>query len=183
MPDKPERLISLLQQHLSWYPLMEPRDIYKLLFQGMMGPEHLVSSPAEFNLRLRLEFEHLHPDAHERVYEPVRADQSLMRVNLRAYKSRSPLSDPLLTPILETASTFLPDPDQLRIAWMDFVRYCEQGFIDNFKIIDVHQFSRWLAKTGFQAVHHSEVYRREYQPAYRLISSRYIPTMDLHHAG
>ena len=38
MLDSPENLVELLKQHLSWYPLMEPRDIYKLLYQGVRGP-------------------------------------------------------------------------------------------------------------------------------------------------
>ena len=86
MLDSPENLVELLKQHLSWYPLMEPRDIYKLLYQGVMGSEHLISSPEAFSQYLLEEFEPLPLDRSERLLEPVRPDRTLFRVNLRAYK-------------------------------------------------------------------------------------------------
>ncbi len=48
MLDDRDGLLWLLKQHLDWYPQMELRDVYKLLYQGVMGAEHLISSPEEF---------------------------------------------------------------------------------------------------------------------------------------
>jgi hypothetical protein len=54
--DDPESLLKLIQQHLSWYPLMQPRDVYKLLYQGVMGSEHMINpsrnSPVIYTLSL-----------------------------------------------------------------------------------------------------------------------------------
>jgi hypothetical protein len=41
--------IGLVQLHSGWYPLMELRDVYKLLYQGVMGPEHSIASSEEFS--------------------------------------------------------------------------------------------------------------------------------------
>jgi hypothetical protein len=40
MWDEADRVMALVKEHLARRPAMEPRDIYKLLYQGMRGPEH-----------------------------------------------------------------------------------------------------------------------------------------------
>jgi hypothetical protein len=35
---------------------MEPGDVYKLLYQGVRGPEHIIGSEAAFRERLLAEF-------------------------------------------------------------------------------------------------------------------------------
>jgi len=175
--------VGLIQLHLSWYPLMELRDIYKLLYQGVMGAEHLVSSPEEFTRKLASEFDRLLPDPYGRLLEPVRADQSLLRLNLRIYKSQLGKIEALAPPLLETAHAGTGNPGELRSAWMGFVGSCEQGLILGEKITEIHQFTSWLEKSDFPPVHHSEVYRRQYQPAYRLISSQSIGQLELSFAS
>ncbi len=66
-------MISTIQQHLSWYPRMELRDVYKLFYQGAMGSEHLISSTQAFISYLNEEFEPLQADPAERLLEPIRA--------------------------------------------------------------------------------------------------------------
>ncbi|OGO65096.1 MAG: hypothetical protein A2030_08485 [Chloroflexi bacterium RBG_19FT_COMBO_50_10] len=183
MPDQLESLLDLFHQHLSWYPAMEPRDLYKLLYQGVMGPEHLIASQEEFTHYLRAEFGRLRPDRHERLFEPVRPDQSLLRLNLRPFKSRQIPVESLIPLLLETAGSFSSELTELRAAWKGFIQSCECGWITNFSVQEIHQFTSWLEKMKFPAVHHSEVYRREYQPAYRLIAAQFIHRLGLDHAG
>jgi hypothetical protein len=176
-------VLETIHQHLSWYPLMQPRDVYKLVFQGVMGSEHLISSPDGFIKYLAEEFEPLLPEPAGRLLEPIRSDQSLYRINLRPYKALQLGTDILIPPLLETARTFLGDPSQLQAEWMDFVQSCEQRQILDFKIAEIHQFTAWLEGLSFPAVHHSEIYRREYQPAYRLISAQFAHQLGYSHAG
>lgn len=183
MQADPEGLFNLLQQHLSWYPLMEPRDIYKLLYQGVMGSEHLVNSPEEFTRRLRFEFEPLLADPNQRMLELLRPDQSLFRLNLRAYKTRQVGVDLLTPALLETSQLIAGSKTELLLVWAEFEQLCEQGHFGNFKIYNIHQFHKWLAQMDFPAVHHSNIYRREYQPSYRLISAKFIPGLGLTNAG
>ena len=183
MVDKPEGLADLIQQHLNWYPRMELRDIYKLLYQGVMGAEPLISSSKEFTLNLRAEFERVHPYPHERLLEPVRPDQSMLRLNLRPYKSLQPQMDGLVSPLLQTASSFSGDLPELKVTWKGFVGLCEQDWFANFSTLDIHQFTSWLEELEYPAVHHSERYRKEYQPAYRLIAAELLSTAGLENAG
>jgi hypothetical protein len=172
-------LPGLLEQHLIWYPLMELPDIYKLLYQGMMGPEHLVSSPDEFSHRLAFEFDPLVPDPLQPLTEPVRPDLTLLRLNLRAYKVGGMQLDQLIPCLLETARTTAGSIDELKAAWHAFSLLCQRGHFSNFDLADVLKFSSWLEEQGFPAVHHSETYRLSYKPAYRLISHRFIHALGL----
>jgi hypothetical protein len=183
MLDNPLSLVGLIQQHMIWYPLMELRDVYKLIYQGVMGSEHLISSPEEFSRYLAEEFYPLLPDPSERILEPIRPDRTLLRINLRAYKCQQQQLDVLIPLLIETARSFTGDLNELQVTWMSFVQACEQGWISNFNIKEIHQFTEWLEGLGFPAVHHSEAYGCEYQPAYRLISARCIPALGLTDAG
>jgi hypothetical protein len=179
MQDDPDSLLKLIQQHLSWYPLMEPRDIYKLLYQGVMGSEHLLTSSVEYIWHLRSEFERLQPDRNQRLLEPVRPDGTLFRLNLHAFKSRQMKIDLLFSSLIETARVNTGSKNEVEAVWAGFTRWCLHGQVGRFEIKRIYQFSLWLFRMEFPAVHHSEIYRREYQPAYRLISNKYIHMLGL----
>jgi len=180
--DDPEGLFKLLTQHISWYPLMEPRDIYKLLYQGVMGSEHLRTSTVEYIWNLRSEFERLQPDRNQRLLEPVRPDQALFRLNLRVFKNRQMKIDLLFSSLIETTRVMIGNREEMEAVWAAFTQWCLHGQVDRFEIKKIYQLSLWLFKSGFPAVHHSEIYRREYQPAYRLISAKFVRELGLANA-
>jgi hypothetical protein len=176
-------MLEIICQHLAWYPRMELRDVYKLLYQAVMGSEHIISSVEAFSRYLEEELDVLQPDPTERLLEPIRPDLTLFRINLRPYKS---LHLPLVSfiPLLvDTAHLFSGDHTQLQAAWINFVQSCEQGQIINFHANEVNQFTKWLEQIEFSAVHHSDAYTRLYQPAYRLISPTYFSTLRINYEG
>ena len=174
MPADPGSWLSLLQMHLGWYPLMELRDVYKLLYQGVMGAEHLMPSREEYTRYLQSEFEPLQPDPTGRLLEPIRPDGALYRLNLRPLKSRQQGWDELISYLLETAHMITGSRSELEGAWDAFCQLCNQGQIKNFDRASIELFTRWLVQLEYPAIHHSQTYSREYQPAYRLIAARFI---------
>ncbi len=172
-------LLKLLQRHLGWYPRMELGDVYKLLYQGVMGPEHMVATRQEFTRRLEAEFERLTPNFELRLLVPVRADQALFRLNLRPFKSRLDRTEMLISLVLQTSKLISGSKAELVETWKVFARLCERGEMDAFQTEAVQKYGHWLEQEDFPAVHHSEAYRREYQPAYRLISAQYLPELGL----
>jgi hypothetical protein len=60
---------------------------------------------------------------------------------------------------------------------------CEAGRINQFSTSTVHGFGAWLVEMAFPVVHHSDIYRRSYRPAYRLIAANFIPELGLSDAG
>jgi hypothetical protein len=179
MPVDTLGLVDLLKQHLSWYPMMEVQDVYKLLFQGVLGPEHLIDSTEEYSRYLEQEYDALQMDARQVLFEPVRADGLLFRVNLRAYKAHQLGLIRLVTLLIKTAQLIQGTKPELKLAWSTFTQLCQQGYIRHFNLEDIAEFDHHLEESGFNAMHHSETYRRLYQPAYRLIAAILIPSLEL----
>ncbi len=180
---KPADMLPLLRQHLAWYPLMQVRDAYKLIYQGATGSEHMVGTEQEFRRRLENEYFSLQPGLQERLLEAVRADQSLFRLNLRAYKAANHPLDRLAALLLETPRLFQGSMGVLMADWNIFNRLCESGELSSFEHKEVRRFNLWLQQQDYPAVHHSQVYRREYQPAYRLIAAQLVSALGVIHAG
>ncbi len=176
-------LLGLLHQQLKWYPRIQVRDVYKLIYQGAMGPEHMVATQQEFARRLETEFGSLHPARRERLLEAVRADQSLFRLNLRPYKARKHSVDGLVPVLLQTSRQTHGSMEALVGNWDIFVTLCERGEAGSIDYEEVRSLSRWLEHEGYPAVHHSQVYQQVYQPAYRLIAAELTPQLGLSHAG
>ena len=179
MQADPADLLTLLKLHLSWYPLMELRDVYKLLYQGVMGAEHLMPSREEYTRYLEAEFEPLQPDPTERLLEPVRPDGALYRLNLRPYKAHQLELDQLISYLLETAQIIKGTKSELITIWQKFCQLCMHGHMRIFDPADIEPFTRWLEHVEYPALHHSEAYGREYRPAYRLIATKFLQTLVL----
>ncbi len=176
-------LLELIRQHLAWYPRMQVRDVYKLIYQGAMGPEHMVATQQEFARRLEAEFTVIPAAPQERLLEAVRADQSLLRLNLRPYKARQPIAEGLVPFLLETSRQTHGSMEALVKDWAIFIELCAEGQASPFEINEARRFSKWLEMENYPPVHHSQAYRREYQPSYRLSAAQLAENLGLVHAG
>jgi len=166
-------LARLIDQHCQRYPALEPRDVYKLLYQGLRGPEHLIASPAEFAARLQAEYEAVAPDDAGPLWEAVRPDGRLGRLHLRPFKARSGDLAALTRACLATAGSAWGTLEDVRAAWAVFEAGCRAGRWA-FPMSSVLDLTRWLQEHEYPAVHHSESYRAAYQPAYRLVGQEWF---------
>lgn len=167
----PTALAQLISGHLERYPAMELRDVYKLIYQGVLGLEHLVTLPEEFAARLRAEYKAVSPDDAEPLWQPVRPDGTLGRLNLRPFKARGGDVDLLVVACLQTAERVWGRPEELRAAWATFVDLCRAERWRAFLLPKVLAFSAWLEDHGYPTIHHSARYREAHRPAYRLVAS------------
>jgi hypothetical protein len=149
---------------------MEPRDVYKLLYQGVLGSEHNIKNEIAFRERLLAEFASLEAHQGERPYEPVRPDGSLVRINLRPFKLQQGDLDWLVVACLATGQLKWGELEELRLVWDTFCGSCQEGRWPGFGPASVSECSVWLKARGYPAVHHSPAYRSCYQPSYRLIA-------------
>jgi hypothetical protein len=170
-------LAWLIDQHCQRYPALEPRDVYKLLYQGLRGPEHLIASPADFAARLGAEYQSVDPDETALLWETVRSDGELGRVHLGPFKARSDDLIGLTQACLTTARHPWGTIDDARAAWGAFVAGCQTGRWA-FPLPQVLELTRWLEEHGYPPVHHSEVYRGAYHPAYRLVGRAWMQWIE-----
>jgi hypothetical protein len=171
MWDKADWVIALIKEHLARRPAIEPRDWYKLLYQGVRGPEHIITSPKAFTERLVKEWHELDLADGDPLWESIRSDGSLLRLNLRPFKAVGGGLDELVVACLETGSRPWGTLAELQQAWECFITTCRDGYWPGLSLEDVETFTFWLKEKGFPAVHHSEYYQSLYRPAYRLVAS------------
>lgn len=167
-------LFQLLASHISKYPRMQLQDIFKLLYQGTMGPVHALKSPAVFIRRFKKEYEKLESNKDEPLWESIRPDGQLVRVNLRAYKARTNNHEMLVTLCLWSAECCRGSKDDLLAAWHTFKKLCRSGRIQRYEQEKIADFTKLLDENGYKAGAHSRTYRRLYKPSYRLICRKFL---------
>ncbi len=173
----PARLAPLIDDHVERRPAMEPRDVYKLFYQGIMGLGHLVASPEDFAARLWAEYEGVSPNKADPLWEVIRPDEALGRLNLRPFKAQEGDVDSLVAACLHTAEQTWGKPEDLRVAWATFTALCQAGRWPGFSLPEVTAFSAWLEGDGYPVAHHSARYREAYGPAYRLVGRGLLPDL------
>ena len=167
METKERELRQVLADHAKRYPLMEPCDAVKLIFQNEFGCEHLLSQPDAALTRLRAEWASTRYDPGVPLVEDI--GNGMARVSLAAMR----LTD-----------------DALRALGRDFVRSaqtrmgCQETFLSKLDALrtltdeKVFSFTRrelevylelYLGADG-GPVSHSAAYRAAYHPAYRVVN-------------
>lgn len=182
MPAESAGIAALVQQHFLWYPLMEIQDVYKLLYQGNLGAEHLVHSVEDYTRSLVYEYDSVQPDPGFRLLEPVRPDGKLFRLNLAALKAQQVGVDALIEPLVETGRLSWGTKSVFRQVWecnMPLYLAGESGFIEG---SELEHFTRTMQQLDYPPVHHSDRYRAAYQPSYRLIARKFIRGLGLANA-
>ena len=172
-------LTYLIDGHLARHPAMEPRDVYKLLYQGVLGPEHFIASPEDFVARLRTEYETVPPCAAEPLWEPVRPDGALVRLNLRPFRAGRGDVERLIAACLRTAEQPWGTPEELRTVWATFVELCRVERWEVFPLAEMLAFSAWLEEHGYPPVHHSAGYKKASTPGDRLVCSKFLSHLKI----
>mgnify|MGYP002626003486 FL=1 len=152
-----EEMKNLIRVQKKRYPLMNEEDIVKLVFQGMLGVGHLISSQDDALAYLQHEMEPLEPDAEEPLTE--RVSPEWFRLNLRAAKAKGMTEADIVYWLCQSAKR-----KPLSFTRQNVYNFCMK--LDNSdrmkaaaeKVLD----ENWLPS-------HSEQYRNAYHPAYRVL--------------
>ncbi len=160
---------SILKNHQEDYPYMEPQDLVKLLFQAYFGGEHMLDDLGHARAYLRREFEGVEEEDGD-LLEAISEDY--MRVNLRPWKARALPQDWLFEIFVNSMEKKPRD----KMAFISLLREIEnRDYFNNFSFSkeDWQTYLEAYLKEGPRAVHHSQTYRKEARPAYRLASRAY----------
>ena len=164
MTDSMFELERILRQHADRYPLMQPTDAVKLIYQNEFGGGHLLRDEESCLGYLRREYAALEKDASAPIAEEI--GNGIVRVNLAAVKEEEleQLGRSFIRSALEhtgTLDSFLQKLEVLRQLTREGV-FC----------FDVQELEACLCayeKAGYPMVSHSETYRQHYRPAYRVV--------------
>lgn len=172
--DKMNRTRELLAEHLRAYPRLEEQDIFKYLFQSAFGCEHLVANESAVLKRIKDEYADVSAQMPP-LSEPL--DGQYSRVHL------SHLSGGLSPETLATlfCLSAKKEPDGVCLLEQK-LKVAAQLIDDGVLPFDAAHFAQSVEKwkqNGYCAVRHSDVFRDEYRPAYRVISNRYTPFLQV----
>ena len=169
-----QEIARRLLDHAAAYPALCPQDIFKFLYQGAHGCEHLLASPAAARERL--------------LAEAATADAT-------APTAVTELSEGYVRVPLSYLSLGLSADTLARLFFLS-ARHEEGGAVALSEGLAVAEalaaagrfpfpYAAWQAalsswrQEGFSPVHHSEAFRAAYRPAYRVIARRYRGALPL----
>lgn len=145
---------------------MRAVDVYKLLYQGVFGIDHLLSKEARNFLKEEANTLRLDEQPEEPLLEEASTDGSMVRVNLRPYLRRGLPLDRLFSAM--KASAEKGREEDFLGAWSVFRELVRSGTLV-FDEGEIEELDREVKPGGCPMRHHSEAYRGAYHPAYRIV--------------
>ena len=162
---------NIIRNHAERYPKMQIQDIYKLAHQAAMGSEHHFIDPRTMIKNLNEEINQLSDlSSNEPMIDPISPDGEIVRVHLRPFLRSNEDISLLADAFQVTASSYRGQTKNLKVFWENTID--TNLFPSNL----MNKFFKKMEEMNFPAVHHSEPYRLAYQPAYRVIWKKFLPT-------
>ena len=157
---------DILAVHFQRYQNLELRDIYKLLYQRVFGPEHSIDNLRVARERLYLEVIQLsETPVSMTMIEPL--SSVLCRVNLQPFVQAGGDISRLWKVFRQTVCDFQPGSQvDFQRDWKHFRNAAWARRYDD-ALLD--QFWQRMATANFPPVHHSRCYRKTYTPHYRVV--------------
>jgi hypothetical protein len=166
------------------YPLLQAQDIYKLVYQGVFGPGHIISSAATTRRALESELAALEVKGQkarvkrqESDEEPIDPSGRLVRVNLRPLLGeggrmkeegrRGAGYEWLIRALVESARIVKGSRVQMARRLSAAIRWCRTSLPGQAAELD--EIAARAREANYPAFHHSLAYRRAYRPAYRVV--------------
>ena len=174
--------------------MLEARDVYKLIHQGVFGPGHLVASESDAHASLTSELQATQvkgqrtkaksQSSDEELVEEIDTRGRLVRVNLRPLLQKEgrekseerkrnrreehrTTADLLAEAMVESARRVKGDQIVMRRRLAAAVRWCRRKLPR--QAAELERIAVRAGESGYPAFHHSPAYKRAYRPAYRVI--------------
>jgi len=163
-----KKMIRLIHTHIARYPAMELDDVYKLLYQSVMGPAHILQNKELAYSYLKREFES-HDDNYEtKLYVDISLEHDLVRLNIPLFRKEGSL-DALFDMMLETQIKARPDEAKLKCYWVKLGSLIEDNYFEQFTPNQWNKLNKILHENDFPHLSHSVTYKNLYKPSYRIV--------------
>ena len=159
-----EELRAILLAHAKRYPLMQPRDAVKLIYQNEFGGGHLIRDEQACLNYLRQEYASAEKDPTAALYEDI--GNGIVRVNLAAVKPED--LEKLGSDFIRSAAEHTGTTDSF-LKKLDILRQLAEEGVFSFGVQELKIYFSEYIQSGCPMVSHSEQYRRFYNPAYRIV--------------
>ena len=165
-----KKLKRLILYHKRLHPSLTEQDICKIIYQGTMGPLHIMKDNKTAISSLKNELNKARYDRgkeNERFIETVDIDGELIRVNLRVYCKYFSNAETLFDVLTTTCKKFIPDRKRFLQLMEIYKTLILNGEI-HFNYKKVQMFDK-LMRDSSNLLSHSYVYKRCERPLYRVV--------------
>ena len=166
-----DNLKQILTDHARRYPLMEPTDAVKLIYQNEFGGGHLIRDEAACIAYLQREYGAVAQSADASLTEDI--GNGLVRMNLRALNAHSYPPEALAADFIRSAAAHTGNLDSF-LKKLDILRQLTKDGHFGFSSEVLEDYLCSYAEAGYPMVSHSETYRKAYAPAYRIVLKEYL---------
>ncbi len=153
------------ENQLKMHPSMQYQDVVKLCYQLAFGAEHILSDIERAHAYLYTEFESVLP-TDEPLFEQISPE--IVRVNLGAWKRECRELDPLFEAFKKSAFINENAKDNF-LLYLDIAEKTMDALLPNFNSEQWLTFLEEYKVAGMQAIHHSNAYRENEKPHYRIV--------------
>lgn len=165
-----QQLLALLKGQIEKYPAMQLQDCVKFLYQHIMGNEHLGLSEDKCFEMLVKEKEAIGQNIQWPSYDII--GNNSCRFHLLPLSNERTTLTTLSKLFIKSAQTLSYDKSSQKETLIEAIsllkNWCMEGLLP-FSYNDADSFLTEYIKKDYPAVHHSQIFRDTYQPAYRLI--------------
>lgn len=165
-------VFTYLKEDLKIHPKMKPLDVFKFIYQGTFGPNHLNIDKNVLNEHLRLEFNKTR-NSKMNLIELI--SDKYCRVNIGAWKEKGYSFDKLfdlLYQSIQNIDTVSPNIDTVSTFFEQNIAYITNNFKEfdfDFSIEEWNLIIKSYDFTNMTPISHSCEYKSLYFPSYRVI--------------
>ena len=156
---------GVLRLHLERYPLMGPEDCAKLIYQSEFAGEHMIADAKSSLEWIRRELDETEACKGE-IYEDIGG--GVFRLHLGPAKAVGMSPEEINDKFVSSAAKANGTKEGQEQKLMLLERLCREG-CTIFSVETLMEFMEKYRAAGCPALHHSEGYRRAYQPHYRVV--------------
>lgn len=166
-----ETLEQVLRRHAKKYPMMQPTDAVKLIYQNVFGGGHLIRDPASCRIALQREYENTPQEHYAPLLESI--GNGLVRVMLNAIDCNDYSIQQLVDDFIRSSEVHIGNMNGFLIK-LDVLRKVTDSGVFNFTSEELEAYLEEYKEAGYPMVSHSEQYRQAYNPAYRIVLERIL---------
>lgn len=172
--EKSERTRNLLLKNYQQYPKLQIQDIFKFIYQSSFGCEHLVSSLQKATENIVFEYENLQKEGSSIIEQ---LDGGYCRIPVSVLDGNLTV-DTFARMFYNSAKK---EENGKRLL-QEKLKVAKELVLEKqlpFSINEVEQAVAKWQKNDFQSLHHSDIYKKNYNPSYRVIANRFVTFLPL----
>ena len=166
-----ETLEQVLRRHARKYPMMQPTDAVKLIYQNVFGGGHLIKDREACLRAVQREYENTPQEQHAPLLESI--GNGLVRVMLNAIDGSGYSIRQLGDDFIRSSEVHKGNLNGFLIK-LDVLRKVTASGAFGFSPEELEAYLEAYKEAGYPMVSHSEQYRKAYKPAYRILLASII---------